>query len=892
MAVLDGLKSAGGRAIALVGEPGIGKSALMVAAAAHARAVGVRVAAAQGQYEIAATLPGFRPLLDDDCDLRRQVAQGGAAVVVLDDLHQLAADQIPGLERMLHAALTGPLLCLLAYRQRQLSPALAAVLSRATSAGLLDVWQLGALSLAQAGELLGESPELEEIHREGLGNPQYLKILAADGEAIADAGTAILGELATLDDTALAAVQAAAVLGEPFHPELLAAVAGLEMTEAMRALDALTALDLVRPAEPAPQLMLRHRAVGKVVYQRLEPSRRLALHRGAAAALAQRAAPIARRVHHVARAANPGEPEHAATLIAAARDALHTSPATSAEHLEAALSLLQEGKEHWHEARVLLARARLLTGDAAESRALLDALRPPVPGRPPQENEDPTALADASRAERRLGRYTEAGAMARAGLAALAGSDCATAAALHAELADCAYDQRDYESCLHHAGTAAAIARRNHDRVGEAKCLAHLSLAHLFTTDLGAAERAADSAAELIDATSDAVLLTNLEALYQLGLTEGILGRLAAAERHLTRGTALSRSTGQTYIRPSLLMSLTNTQLRGGNLRGALATLDDAARHAEFDGNPGIQAVLAMLHAEALLWRNGPADLREVLALAARAGALVDGRPTGWAINVRCFHAELVLLTGEPARAGQLLLDAAGGPELPRIPVWRQPRCCDLLAQSALAEGDLAMVEHWARLAEAGVEELPSAGRRGFAGRARMRAQAMRGDFDGAVRSALAAIADFTAGDERIEVCRTLLAVAALALDAGRTEEVGGWLDRAAVLAQHCGSARLADEVAHQRGRLAAQSAHTAQGGAAQGADGRDAHDPTAVLTGREREIARLASTGLTSGEIAGTLYLSVRTVDSHLGRIYRKLGVSNRASLTRALLSEASGAG
>jgi len=72
--------------------------------------------------------------------------------------------------------------------------------------------------------------------------------------------------------------------------------------------------------------------------------------------------------------------------------------------------------------------------------------------------------------------------------------------------------------------------------------------------------------------------------------------------------------------------------------------------------------------------------------------------------------------------------------------------------------------------------------------------------------------------------------------------------------------------------------------------DAQGGADPAglALLTGREREIARLASTGLTIGEIAGTLFLSVRTVDSHLGRIYRKLGVSNRASLTRALLIEA----
>ena len=57
-----------------------------------------------------------------------------------------------------------------------------------------------------------------------------------------------------------------------------------------------------------------------------------------------------------------------------------------------------------------------------------------------------------------------------------------------------------------------------------------------------------------------------------------------------------------------------------------------------------------------------------------------------------------------------------------------------------------------------------------------------------------------------------------------------------------------------------------------------------APLTGREREIAALAAAGHPSREIAERLYLSVRTVDNHLGRIYDKLGVSSRAALADAL--------
>ena len=55
-------------------------------------------------------------------------------------------------------------------------------------------------------------------------------------------------------------------------------------------------------------------------------------------------------------------------------------------------------------------------------------------------------------------------------------------------------------------------------------------------------------------------------------------------------------------------------------------------------------------------------------------------------------------------------------------------------------------------------------------------------------------------------------------------------------------------------------------------------------LTEREREIALLAASGHSSRAIAERLVLSVRTIDNHLGRIYDKLGVSNRAELAAAL--------
>jgi DNA-binding CsgD family transcriptional regulator len=55
-------------------------------------------------------------------------------------------------------------------------------------------------------------------------------------------------------------------------------------------------------------------------------------------------------------------------------------------------------------------------------------------------------------------------------------------------------------------------------------------------------------------------------------------------------------------------------------------------------------------------------------------------------------------------------------------------------------------------------------------------------------------------------------------------------------------------------------------------------------LSRREREIATLVAEGRTSREVAEELVIGVRTVESHLGRVYDKLGVRSRADLADVL--------
>ena len=102
-------------------------------------------------------------------------------------------------------------------------------------------------------------------------------------------------------------------------------------------------------------------------------------------------------------------------------------------------------------------------------------------------------------------------------------------------------------------------------------------------------------------------------------------------------------------------------------------------------------------------------------------------------------------------------------------------------------------------------------------------------------------------------------------------------LTSAADAHRRAGSQRRASEFSRRAGGLAATC---------EGARTPDLilADTVAPLSRRERDVARLAATGLQSKEIAARLSLSVRTVDNYLQRAYTKLGVANRTDLAAAL--------
>jgi DNA-binding CsgD family transcriptional regulator len=107
---------------------------------------------------------------------------------------------------------------------------------------------------------------------------------------------------------------------------------------------------------------------------------------------------------------------------------------------------------------------------------------------------------------------------------------------------------------------------------------------------------------------------------------------------------------------------------------------------------------------------------------------------------------------------------------------------------------------------------------------------------------------------------------------AGHRERGISELRDAERMLSECGAIREADAAAHDLRGLGERARRRARPDRGEGIAG---------LSAREREVANEVAAGKTNRDIAATLFLSEKTIESHLARIYSKLDVHSRAALT-----------
>jgi DNA-binding CsgD family transcriptional regulator len=253
---------------------------------------------------------------------------------------------------------------------------------------------------------------------------------------------------------------------------------------------------------------------------------------------------------------------------------------------------------------------------------------------------------------------------------------------------------------------------------------------------------------------------------------------------------------------------------------------------------------------------------------------LDQGFVAAWAA-VRLAGA--LLETGQPAQAVELLLGSAGGEELRLIPGGWRTYCLELLTRCWLALGrrDAAARAAACAGARAASARLALAG--AWAGRAAAAVAVHDGD---PARGAALALASATAADAvhapiEAALSRTL-AGRALAR-AGRADQAIAELERAATELHACGALRYRDESERELGKLGHRVHRRTRPGK---------HDGNGLesLTGRELQVAWLVVDRKTNPEIAAELFLSPKTVQTHLSHIFRKMDVPSRVALARAV--------
>jgi tetratricopeptide (TPR) repeat protein len=375
LAAVEECANGAGRAVVLVGEPGIGKTRLAdelsrraaergfavawgrswedegtpayfpFAQALRALADVPKLAARFGGDELAAIFAGaararteadrsapFR-VLDAATEALRAASTDMPILLVLDDVHTADAATLR-LATFIARGLRGArvLLCVTSrdptvHARPEVRPALAALSRDALTL------PLGRLSRAALEEWIAKSApamaaELDALYSASEGNPLFVSELCAAalrGRRIGDAGissgirAAIGAHLGALSERTLAVLEAASVLGRDFHVPTALALTSIDVDTGRAAIAEAVELAVIA-SQPSDRARFGHILLRDELYARIEPARRRELHRAAARLCAREPAVAAQ--HWIACASDADMTEAAEAVLRAMNDAI------------------------------------------------------------------------------------------------------------------------------------------------------------------------------------------------------------------------------------------------------------------------------------------------------------------------------------------------------------------------------------------------------------------------------------------------------------------------------------------------------------------------------------------------------------------------------------------
>lgn len=679
----------------------------------------------------------------------------------------------------------------------------------------------------------------------------------------------VTSELRRFDAGPRGILELLAVVGRPVSLGDLMVLTGESLEEIGPILAELVTARIVVEDERAGELAyaLQHALVREVIYQATSGAQRRVLHRKAARSLLQ-TGHLAEAALHFARSAERGDTEAVEVLLDAMRQAERREAYREALQLQAELvQLLPRDDQRWLEVLdAMYARAEWLIDHRAESDApiAVEALRAI------------DALLEGS-------------------------SDDGRRAIVKFRLANfLAWGTGDLDD----AHRACLQARELFERCGDHRqtLLAERELAWIkgLRGDLAGMGDDARALVKAADAVEDRFVA--LQGLAAVSYSANFSGAFEEAETALRRAEVIAREDDKAYRLTIVLGGLA----LGLTLQGRAAespALFEQAKAANPAYRDGILVELEALvrwiagdfvgslaaARESVAWLQGTTarrrapgpmygaisaleagDESEAARLIARARAMLGDAPwsfylsgVDWAEAILIWHTHGAAECLAPLRAAAAqLLEMQSRPNA----------ACVLfdLAEAAADAGDTAAAEEAAEELRAVAEFIRLPGYWGMAAAASAWAAVADGERDHAAAAAREAIELMSGSGWKAHIARCHYALGRSLPPDARSEAVSA-LERAAALLDQCGGTWRRDRCLETLRRLGTTGRRAAAAALGPGS-----------LTRREREVARLAATGMSAKEIAQSLFVGKRTVETHLASVYAKLGVDSKLQLVR----------